>query len=205
MDRREAILSISTVLGYSIAPASIISLSTSCSEKEAGWQPVFFSKEDASLIDQLGETFLPRTETPGSKDVNAHIFVDGFLNEVAKSPDQEKARRGLEQWKSDYESRTGKNLSKASSEDLQQELSGLFGVASEKQQLIKSMLEGDEPGGDASTQYHIYGFLMLFKRLIMMGYYASEQVGENVLSYLPVPGRYEACIPAEEVGNVWSL
>ena len=205
MDRREAILSISTVLGYSIAPASIISLSTSCSEKEAGWQPAFFAKEDANLIEQLGETFLPRTDTPGSIDVSAHIFVDGFLSEVAKSPDQDKARQGLERWKSDYNSRTGKNLSKASAEALQDELSVLFGVASERQQEIKSMLEGSDPGGDASTQYHIYGFLLLFKRLIMMGYYASEQVGENVLSYLPVPGRYEACIPAEEVGNVWAL
>ena len=205
MDRREAILSISTVLGYSIAPASIISLSTSCSEKEAGWQPMFFAKEDANLIEQLGETFLPRTDTPGSIDVSAHIFVDGFLSEVAKSPDQDKARQGLERWKSDYNSRTGKNLSKASAETLQDELSGLFGIASARQQEIKSMLEGSDPGGDASTQYHIYSFLLLFKRLIMMGYYASEQVGENVLSYLPVPGRYEACIPAEEVGNVWAL
>lgn len=205
MDRREAILSISTVLGYSIAPASIISLSTSCSEKEAGWQPAFFAKEDANLIEQLGETFLPRTETPGSIDVSAHIFVDGFLDQVAKLPDQDKARKGLERWKLDYDARTGKNLSKASPEDLQEELSGLFGVASEKRQQIRSMLDGGEPGGDASTQYHIYGFLMLFKRLIMMGYYASEQVGENVLSYLPVPGRYEACIPSEEVGNVWAL
>jgi hypothetical protein len=45
----------------------------------------------------------------------------------------------------------------------------------------------------------------MYKQLIMLGYYASEQIGENVLSYLPVPGKYQACIPAEEVGNVWAL
>jgi len=198
-------LSISTVLGYSIAPASIISLSTSCSEQEPGWQPAFFGTEDANLIANLGETFLPRTETPGSLDVSAHIFVDGFLDQVAKMPDQDKSRSGLVKWKEDYQQRTGKKLEKASMEDLSKELSHWFDIPEDRQSEVRSMLSTAAKEANVSTEYQVYNFLMLFKRLIMMGYYASEQVGENVLSYLPVPGRYEACIPAEEVGNVWAL
>jgi hypothetical protein len=208
MDRREAILSISTVLGYTITPASIISLSTSCSKPEDSnqWQPQFFANEDAGLIELLGETILPRTETPGSIDVSAHIFTDGFLEQVSTISDQKKCEQGLAQWKSDYKERSGKDLSKATTEELQEELTHLFSLGPDQQQSINSMLSGNAPQDEQSSdEYYIYSFLMMFKTLIMLGYYASEQIGENVLSYLPVPGRYESCIPAEEVGNVWAL
>jgi hypothetical protein len=208
MDRREAILSISTVLGYAITPASIIGLSTSCGKPEDSnqWQPQFFANEDAGLIELLGETILPRTETPGSIDVSAHLFVDGFLEQVATISDQKKCEQGMAQWKSDYKDRTGNDLAKASSEELQEELTHLFSLAPDQQKSINSMLSGDTPQDEQSSgQYLIYSFLIMFKQLIMLGYYASEQIGENVLSYLPVPGKYQACIPAEEVGNVWAL
>jgi glucoside 3-dehydrogenase (cytochrome c) hitch-hiker subunit len=35
----------------------------------------------------------------------------------------------------------------------------------------------------------------------VLGYFTSEQVGRNVLHYDPVPGRYEACIPIDQVGR----
>jgi hypothetical protein len=36
---------------------------------------------------------------------------------------------------------------------------------------------------------------------VILGYFTSEQVGRHVLHYDPVPGRYESCIPIEQVGN----
>jgi hypothetical protein len=35
----------------------------------------------------------------------------------------------------------------------------------------------------------------------VFGYFTSEQVGRNVLHYDPVPGRYDACVPIDEVGR----
>ena len=208
MDRREAILSLTTVLGYTVTPASIISLSSACNQTEPGvsWNPQFFQQQGAAIVEKLGETILPKTSTPGSMEVGAHIFVDRFLQSVATLSDQEKCRKGLDHWKTDYEERSGKPLVQASIEDLQQELAYLLGVDQQKQQQIKEMIAGDPPlEAGQSEDYYIYTFLMMFKRLLMLGYYASEQVGENVLSYLPVPGRYDGCIPAEEVGNAWAL
>ncbi len=39
----------------------------------------------------------------------------------------------------------------------------------------------------------------------MRGYYVSLEIEENVLTYLPVPGKFEGCIPLSEVGNAYSL
>ena len=206
MDRREAILSLTTVLGYTVTPASIISLSSSCANPsdDLSWTPQFFEPEGALVTETLGEVILPRTDTPGAMDVGAHIFVDRFLNSVASNTDQEKCRKGLEAWKSGYRQRNGKSLAKASVEDLQKELTHLFDTGQQNQ--VKELIAGEPPSDDEQAgRYYTYSFLMTFKRLLMLGYFASEQVGENVLSYLPVPGRYDGCIPVAEVGHDWAL
>ncbi len=208
MDRREAILSLTSVLGYTVTPASIITLSGACQGQKPGvsWSPEFFQQKGAAIVEKLGETILPHTDTPGSMDVGAHIFVDRFLHSVANQSDQEKCRKGLEKWQADYEQRQGKPLFQASADDMQEELNHLFGVDQAQQRRISELIAGDAPSDSGqASQYFIYSFLMIFKRLLMLGYYASEQVGENVLSYLPVPGRYDGCIPAEEVGHAWAL
>ena len=48
-------------------------------------------------------------------------------------------------------------------------------------------------------------FYRHFKQLAVIGYYASEQIGEHVLNYDPIPGTFEGCVPAETIGNAWSL
>ncbi|MDH3649685.1 MAG: gluconate 2-dehydrogenase subunit 3 family protein [Saprospiraceae bacterium] len=44
------------------------------------------------------------------------------------------------------------------------------------------------------------------KRTIGSAYLATEYVGKELLSYLPIPGAYEACIPISETnGKAWTI
>ena len=45
------------------------------------------------------------------------------------------------------------------------------------------------------------GFFRLIRSATVLGYFTSEQVGRNVLHYDPVPGRYEAAFPIDQVGR----
>ena len=45
------------------------------------------------------------------------------------------------------------------------------------------------------------GFFRLIRSATVLGYFTSEEVGRKVLNYNPVPGRYDACIPIEQVGR----
>ena len=202
MDRREAILSITTVLGYSVTPASIVALSNACQSNDAlasTWMPQFFSAEDAGLIERLGDTILPKTETPGATDVGAHLFVDKFLAEVASDVDQKKCREGLQIFKSDLKELAG-------TDQIEMLLVKYFEIDQDKRTAINELINNEAPDNPSNQkEYYLYSFLMTYKRLLMLGYYASEQIGENVLSYLPVPGGYKGCIPVEDVGNAWAL
>ena len=209
MDRREAILSITTVLGYSVTPASITALSSACQRPEtptSSWVPDYFSSQDAGLIEMLGEAMLPKTETAGSIEVGAHLFVDRFLAEVASERDQKNCEEGLQYFKGDLESLSQKSGTKVSVEGIANLLTQYFEVNEDKQSAINTAVENKGPTNQLSNgEFYLYSFLMTFKRLLMLGYFASEQIGEEVLSYLPVPGSYQGCIPAEDVGNAWAL
>ncbi|WP_299535520.1 gluconate 2-dehydrogenase subunit 3 family protein [Ulvibacterium sp.] len=208
MKRRKAIQSLSAALGYTLTPGTVTGLLLSCEAKksEPFWEPMFFEQKDANLVAQLGEAFLPRTQTPGAKDVGAHIFVDVFMGKVSGSEDQELFRKGVKALRSKFEKITQKPIIDGGTMDYSKVLHTLYGVPKDKQPTITQLLDGGVPEGkEEKENFYTYSFLRIFKKILMMGYYASKEIGENVLSYLPVPGDYEGCIPVESVGRAWSI
>ncbi|MFY0624935.1 MAG: gluconate 2-dehydrogenase subunit 3 family protein [Reichenbachiella sp.] len=203
MERRETLKAISLVLGYSVTPAVLTSILTSCNnEANVNWQPKFFSKEEAFGLEQLSNLILPKTDTPGALDVNAHIFADLFLADVVNEKEQLKIKKGVKIWLKSFEDKTGNKVQDASVDDFKSDLSTYFDIDEQKQKGIKKLLKEKSSDDDS---FFIYSFLFKVKELIMFGYFASEDIGENVLTYLPVPGKFDGCIPVEEVGRAWSL
>lgn len=208
MKRRKAVCSITAMLGYSLSPAALTTLVSSCKEgeKEVGWKPNFFQEEEIPLLAKLGEAFLPRTETPGAIDVDAHRFVDVFLAKVATKEDRETVRTGFVAWKKAFAQTVGKSVENTHQEDFVQNLEYYYGEKAAEMEAVLNMPMEEMPHGESEVErMQVYGFLKEFKRLILLGYFTSEQIGENVLEYLPVPGDYQGCIPVSSVGNAWSI
>lgn len=208
MKRRKAVQSLTALLGYSISPVMITGLASSCkdAQKEIGWKPNFFEETDMPILAKLGEAFLPKTETPGAIDVDAHLFVDVFLDKVATPDDREIVKKGFAVWKNAFQKSLGDKPEEALQEDFDKNLNAYYGEDAIQNQNIADLLSKEPPSsGPKLEKYEIYNFLGRFKALLMLGYFVSEEVGENVLSYLPVPGDYEGCIPVSSVGNYWSI
>lgn len=202
MDRREVIKSLSLTLGYTLTPSALTALLSSCAQSgTVAWVPAFLSADEAFAIEQLAETILPKTETPGAKDVKAVAFLDAFVSDIMELKKREKFSQGMKLWIEAFEERSQKSIKYSTPEDFQADLKYYFEIDEQKQIEIKELLNND---GD-STAYFTYSFLFTVKNLSMLGFYASEEIGENVLSYLPIPGNYQSCIPAEQIGNAWSL
>lgn len=208
MKRRKAIQSLSAVMGYTLAPGTIAGLLLSCETKknETLWKPMFIEQNNADMMVKLGDAFLPRTHTPGAKDVGAHVFVDVFMEKVSGLEDRELFKKGVGALRSKFEKITKKSVSDGDASDYSKVLDTLYGIPKDKKQAIAQLLNRGIPEDKEEKEtYYTYSFLRMFKKMLMMGYYASEEIGENVLSYLPVPGEYEGCIPVESVGRAWSI
>ena len=48
-------------------------------------------------------------------------------------------------------------------------------------------------------------YFTLMKQLTLLGYFTSEPGATKALRYVPVPGRFDACIPYKKGDKAWAL
>lgn len=196
MDRRSA-LKKTGLLGAAVAMPTMLSILQSCkNEPRLTWQPEFFSDEEAKTIAALLDMILPRTETPGALDVKSDIFIDKVISQTYDAEGQQYIRDEIATFNANCNTNFG-----ATFIDLDQD------------KRIEVLKEAEKtsgkfnPGvwGTTIGEQEPVGFYRSMKSMAIWAYTTSEEVGENVLNYLPVPGVFEGCVPVSEIGNRWSL
>ena len=160
------------------------------------WTPSFFEASEARWVGEFAEHLLPRTETPGARDVYVDRFLDQLIANGFTEQQQEAFRTGLDELESGFGEMHGKGLVDC--------------TTAQRDQFFQ--LQEDEPMQPAHALWGstvVAGkppsFYRQLKGMCLFGYFSSETVGENVLSYDPVPGKFVGCVPLAEIGNAWSL
>lgn len=197
MDRRKALKKTGLLAGATIAMPSLFSLLQSCkTETRLDWQPEFFTEEEAKSISALIDTILPTTDTPGGLDVKADMFIDKVLAHTYHNEGQQNMRDAIAEFNAKSKESYGSIFPELSEAD--------------KTAMLQEEEANDpkfNPGiwGTTVGEQKPVGFYRSMKSMAIWAYFTSEEIGENVLSYDPIPGGYEACKPISEVGNRWSL
>ena len=70
--------------GYAVATPTLLGLLQSCKDKPAyaEWVPSFLDKEKGYALAQTLDVILPKTDTPSATEMNVHVFIDKYLDEV---------------------------------------------------------------------------------------------------------------------------
>lgn len=197
MDRRKALKKAGLLAGATIAMPSMFSILQSCkNESRLDWQPLFFTEGEAKTIAALIDMILPKTDTPGGLDVKSDIFIDKVIAKTWDKNGQENMRSQITNFNEGCQLQYGTVFYDLSDAD--------------KTKVLKAAEANDgkfSPGvwGTAVGEQEEIGFYRSMKSMAIWAYFTSEEIGENVLSYDPIPGTYEPCKPLAEVGNRWSL
>ena len=180
-----------------VAGPSLMSLMQSCKQvKRTDWEPEFLSDSEAEFLTNFADTILPKTDTPGALDVKADIFLDKVFANLYDAEGKEALRKEIAEFNNKSNSKFGMDFSTLSDSDKTQflkeeeETSGQFGRG--------------VWGTPVGPQEEI-GFYRSLKSMVLWAYLSSEEIGENVLSYDPIPGAYKGCVPLMEIGRKWSL
>ena len=197
MDRRSALKKTGFLAGAAVAMPTMLSLLQSCKkEPRLTWQPEFFTDKEAKTIGTLVDMILPRTDTPGALDVKVDVFIDKVIAKTYNKDGQHNIRNEI-----------------IAFNDRCKEHFGAVFSSLEKAKRIE-VLKAEEkasakfsPGvwGTSVGAQEPVEFYRAMKSMAIWAYFTSEEIGENVLSYDPIPGDYEGCKPLSEVGNRWSL
>ena len=215
MDRRVALKNMGLALGYTVATPTLLSLVQGCKNVETvNWTPDFFTKEQGNVLHKLVDIILPKTDTPSASEVNVHIFIDRFTNEIMEDVEQSMTKLSFEKFIAKALKDSGKDeANDLTSEDLEPVLAEALQLSEEEEILneelvIKNpsaMIKGEN---DAVADEPVsYNFAKNLRDMTIWGYKTSEYVGEEVLAYLPVPGEYIGCGDLNELtgGKDWSL
>lgn len=137
--------------------------------------------QQEKLLAELSETIIPATNTPGAKDISAHLFVLKMLDDCYSSDDRKKFLTGLRQLDEAARTASGKSFVKC--------------TPAERESLIGG-IENKTSGTSATELNFCYS---LMKRLTILAYSSSPFFLTKVHVYELVPGRYHGCVPAKEL------
>ncbi len=206
MDRRKALKNISLTFGYAVAAPTVLSILQSCKADIATWTPDFFTESQGYMVTQLADIILPVTDIAGALDVNVPQFMDKMLHEIAPDDEKNTVKEGANAFATEFQNVFEKTALEGSKKEYQQLLETYFNISEDKKDSIFEMMENESSLTEEQLNtVLIYKFLTATRRYTLRGYYTSEHVGENILSYDPIPGVYLGCIPLGDVGNSWSL
>ncbi len=215
MDRRKALKNMGLAMGYTVATPTLISLMQSCKgEPAVVWTPDFFTMDEGSAVTKLVDIILPKTDTPSASEVNVHLFIDKFANEVMEKEQQDFVRMSMNKFMDKVLADSGKEQIKdITTEDLEPVLAAALKVSNEDKvtnmKMINTYNKAVAAGEEAQLDDTVsrFAFADNLRGMTIWGYKTSEYVGEEVLAYLPVPGEYIGCADTQELtgGKAWSL
>lgn len=183
MDRREALKRTAWLMGGAVSAPAILGILKGCTAKPSiDWKPVFLTAEQGTLVSEVAEIIIPKTDTPGAKEVGVPGFIDQMVNECFKKEDQDKFLNGL----------------KAFDDEAKKEYGDVFIELDAEQQagFVKKVHDAAVNSEDEERP-----FILALKELTMLGFFTSEVGATQVLQYSAVPGSYNGCVPLSEAGN----
>lgn len=207
MNRRDVLKGLTLSLGYAVATPTALSMLQSCTQKSEDWKTVFLNEEEKNMVTHLVDIILPKTDTPGGLEINLPQFIDLMCHDVLYPFDQELFRQGSKVFASRFRKKFKKDLEKASRDEVLNLFAFYFDKDASEAADIKKMLSHkiDQLSEAEKDDYKMYKCLTNIRSFSLLGYFTSEKIGKEVLSYDPIPGVWKPCIPVEEVGNAWTL
>lgn len=189
--RREAILRVSAMLG-GVALIGQSAMLAGCAGQpgEETAATSLLTQSEIDLLDDIADTILPETATPGAKAAGVGPFIALMVTDSYHDSDQQVFRDGLQLLQAACVEMHGEKFPATTPE---QRLALLEELDAEQFEYMKTREDG------APAHY----FRML-KELTLLGYFTSEIGCTQALRYVESPGRFDPCLPYESEEKSWA-
>lgn len=189
MDRRKALQNVALLLGGTVVGGSIF-LQTGC-KPSAKKVNALFDEDQVKLMDEIAETILPKTNTPGAKDAGVGPFMALYVNDCYKPEDQKVFIDGL-----------------ATIEKLSKEKygSGFMAIKPEQRtELLNALNKEQEAHNEKKGKDDPKHYFRMMKEITLLGFFTSEPGATKALRYVAVPGKYDGCLDYKKGDRAWAI
>lgn len=188
MKRREALQNVALLLGGTLIGGKLF-LAGGC--KPATPQVAdLFSPDKINWLNELAETILPATSTPGAKAADVGSFIPVMIRDCYTQEDQQIFLQGIADIEKQSKERFGSEFLKLSAEQRTELLTDIDKAHKEYQS-----------GKEKEAPNHYFRYM---KELTLLGFFTSEVGATKALRYVAVPGKYDGCMPYKKGDRAWA-
>lgn len=191
MNRRDALSRVALMMGAAISAPTLIACDKSGKERTASAAmsgDFTLTDQQKKIIAEVAEHIIPKTTTPGAKDVGVPAFIELMMKDCYKPLEQGSFMDGLKS----LENKKFLELSVAD------QVAALKILEAETDAEMKARNVQQVKVGDNEDKEAIDAvpkgvpFWRLIKELTLLGYYTSEKGVNASFDYEPIPGKFEA-------------
>lgn len=209
MNRRDALSRVAFLMGGTLSAPSLMAFGEGITTRPSVGADFGLNEAQRALVAEIAEHIIPKTTTPGAKEAGVGPFIELMLKDCYKAQEQQNFLEGLADVDAKATKAHGKNFLQTSSAE---QVALLKMVEKETIELMKSanvqqVKVGDNVDKEVISSKKLKGtpFWRLMKELTLFGYFTSEQGATKALDYVPIPGRYEGCIPLKPGQKAYAL
>jgi Gluconate 2-dehydrogenase subunit 3 len=156
-----------------------VALLPSCLEKDQKvsipLKLIRITPDDENMLAELAETILPKTDTPGARDLAAHLFALKMVDDCYTKTNQDKYIQGMKDFESFVMKKTGKSFTENN--------------ATERQAIVAQL--DQQKSADSGMAF----FYQSTKKLTVQAYTTCEYYLTKIRGYKMIPGKFQGCIP----------
>jgi hypothetical protein len=186
MNRREAIIRMAVLLGGSFVGPRLLSAAL---DENTPVTDYGFTAAELALLDELGDTIIPETDTPGAKAVQIGAFIAMMVHDCHDATEQAGFKTGLAQLVADFQTRHGRDFITAPATIRTSYLNTIDSAHKKDRQSREPLLIA----------------FRLIKDLTVLGYFTSEIGATEVIRHLETPAYYNGDVPYKKGDKVWAV
>ena len=186
--RREAIARLAVVMGGALIGGNTWLRGETIAGKTLANN---FSAADIALLDEIGDTIIPSTDTPGAKATHIGAFMVMMVRDCYDDAHHAAFHAGLAKIGTACRAKFGRDFLSATPA----ERTALLNELDAEQKLHTATMRTDEPAH----------YFRMMKQLTLLGYFTSEIGATQTLRFVEVPGSFDGNAPYKKGDRAWFI
>jgi hypothetical protein len=204
--RREAIQRVTMLLGgvALIGGEALLTGRPLDAAERGDGGPWEYTDADVAFLDEVADTILPETSTPGAKAAATGAFMALSVRDVYSLENQGIFVEGMAELEARCREMHGRGFMDASPEERLALLQVLDQEQYDYTEARAAVRRGDEspvPGVTRDSPPH---WFRMMKELALLGYFTSEIGYHRAQRYVETPGRLDPCVPWSPGDPAWA-
>lgn len=210
MNRRDLLKQIALVTGAVVVGGDFFL--TGC--KQTGKSETGFTPSTIGLLDEVGETIIPATTTPGAKAAKIGEFMKVMVTDCYTEKQQAAFTNGLVSLEEACNTMYGRNFLECDTVERKEFLLSLekeakdFNQKRDESDKLKEAHQQKNGTLAWKDQTEFEGnpshYYTMMKQLTLWGFFSSETGMTETLRYEAVPGRYDGAVPYTKGDKAWA-